>query len=55
MKVNWKYGWDNTTTRLYEVGEEIRMYDKYTGKWRTPLNCKVDKVQDIENYQFKKA
>ena len=52
MKVSWKYGWDNTTTRLYEIGEEIRLYDKDTGKWRSSLSHQVDKVQNIENYQF---
>lgn len=31
LSVNWRHGWDNTTTRLYELGEEIRMYDKK--KW----------------------
>ena len=52
MEVVWLNGWDNTTTHLYEIGKEIIMYDKDTGKWRTSFYHEVDKVQDIEHFQF---
>jgi len=52
MRVNWKYGWDNAITRVYEVDEEIRMYDKDTGDWRTSLIRQIDEEQDIEKYPF---
>jgi len=52
LSVNWENGWDNTTTRLYEIDKEIRMYDKETGKWRTSLKQQIDKVQNIKNHQF---
>jgi hypothetical protein len=52
MNVNWKHGWDNTTTRLYKVGKEIRMYDKETGEWRSSLKQYIDGVQNIKTYQF---
>jgi len=52
MSVNWENGWGNVTTRIYEIGKEIRMYEKETGTWRTSLKQYFDKVQNIKNYQF---
>lgn len=52
MSVNWKHGWDNTSSRLYEVDKEIRMYDVDTGLWRTSLNQQTDKNQNIKKHSF---
>ncbi len=32
--VKWD-GWDNTTTRAYDVDGQIKFYDSDTGHWRT--------------------
>ncbi|MCK5922865.1 MAG: hypothetical protein KAG66_18125, partial [Methylococcales bacterium] len=52
ISVNWNYGWDSATTRLYEVDGAIKMYDINTGRWRTTLNQSIDKPQDIKTYQL---
>jgi hypothetical protein len=33
--VKWDNGWDNTTSRAYDVAGEIQFYDCTTGQWRT--------------------
>jgi len=37
IPVQWDGGWDNTTSRAYDVDGEIKLYDASTGQWRTTL------------------
>ena len=50
--VAWQHGWDNTTTRLHALGDEIRMHDAETGKWRSSLVPVTGEKHDIKNHQF---
>jgi hypothetical protein len=52
LSVKWQYGWDDTTTRLYDINGEISMYDVYTGNWRTVLRQRIEEEINIEEYQF---
>ncbi len=38
LTVTWDNGWDETTTRGYEVGGVIHFFDKGTGQWRNRLH-----------------
>lgn len=53
LSVTWQYGWDNTTTHLYERNAQINMYDENTGVWRTSLNQEISPKLNIKNYHFK--
>lgn len=37
--VRWDGGWDNTTTYAYDMGGEIRFYDRDTSQWRTTFTA----------------
>jgi hypothetical protein len=52
LSVKWQYGWDDTTTRLYDINGEISMYDAYTGHWRTVLREPIKEAINIEEYEF---
>ena len=36
--VTWRNGWDHTTTRAYNFGDEVRFFDADTGLWRTTFS-----------------
>ncbi|NOR64056.1 MAG: hypothetical protein GQ535_16420 [Rhodobacteraceae bacterium] len=38
MSVAWQAGWVASTTRVYEVGGSLKLYETSTGRWATSLH-----------------
>lgn len=52
LSVEWQYGWDKATTKLYVKDDVINMYDSESGQWRTSLHQQLDEAVNIKNYIF---
>ena len=50
LSLFWDSGWDNTTTRAYDVNGEIHFYDISTGNWRMSFIEFSDIVSDAVTY-----
>ncbi|RLA06850.1 MAG: hypothetical protein DRQ51_07985 [Gammaproteobacteria bacterium] len=47
LKLKWDNGWDNTTTKAYYVGDDIKFYDADTSKYRNTFTKIIDGIHNL--------
>lgn len=51
IRVNWSRGWENNASKVFWLGQEIRLYDSQTGAWVATLKP-LEKHHRISDFVF---